>query len=808
MMVLAHTGGAAAASPTTDIVLYAAEAPVVQGNWVATASDGAAAGRAMASADLGWSSTNTPLASPSNYFELTFEAPAGTGYRVWLRMRAAQDSKWNDSVWVQFSDAILPTGEALHRIGTPAGLMVNLEACAGCGTSAWGWQNSAYWLTQTTEVQFAAAGTQTMRVQTREDGVAIDQIVLSPVSYRSTAPGPLTGDTTILPAQPPLGDDVVLYASDALIVHGHWSEAASSGAAGGRSMTSADLGWSTLNAPLVAPANYFELTFDAPAGKTFRIWLRLRAAANSKWNDAVWVQFSDATLPAGAAIYRIGTTSALMVNLERCSGCGTSGWGWQNTAYWLTQPTEIRFATSGRHTMRVQTREDGVEVDQIVLSAAAYRSTPPGPLVDDATILPATQRPGQAKSPSESPPSTTPYLGTPFVLPGTVDAADFDDGGQEVAYRDSTPGNAGNSYRQSDVDIQPASVGGYNIGWTEAGEWLKYSVDVAAAADYIVQVRVAATSARTIEVGVGGVSATASVPNTGNWQAWTTVAVPMTLAAGPQTMTIGFPSGGVNLRSITVASAPSPPPASGTPTGGRVRVMTWNIQQGHTRAGVYDPVAQATFIASQNPDVVLLQEINTSMENQPARYKALLEQLTGQSWFVQWAPIMDSRPTEGNVVMTRLPVTSSASHQMHATDDWTTMYANRSVAEATVLVGGVPVHMFSTHLDYYNTTHRTAQLLDMMAWAETFGPRRIVGGDFNSWWGEYWIVTMMADYYDTWQDVMKTNQKGYTVNDAVRFDYLFRAKDGSGQVWPTAVQVPPTTLSDHYPVVADYGVTP
>jgi endonuclease/exonuclease/phosphatase family metal-dependent hydrolase len=311
-------------------------------------------------------------------------------------------------------------------------------------------------------------------------------------------------------------------------------------------------------------------------------------------------------------------------------------------------------------------------------------------------------------------------------------------------------------------------------------------------------------------VAVGGTSITASVPNTGQWQAWTTVAVPLTLDVGGQVMKIGFPIGGVNLRSITVVAAPPPisTPPVGTPAGGTVRVMTWNIHQGHTKAGVYDPVAQATFIASQHPDVVLLQEINTSRENQPARYRALLEQLTGQSWFVQWAPIMDSRPTEGNVVLTRLPVASSASHQMHATSDWTAMYSNRSVAQATVLVGGVPVHMFSTHLDYYNTSHRTAQLLDLMAWAEPFGARRIVGGDFNSWWGEFWIQTMMTTHSDTWQDVMNTNQNGYTVNNAVRFDYLFRAKLGAGNVVPLTVTVPGSTLSDHNAVVADYVVRP
>ena len=43
-----------------------------------------------------------------------------------------------------------------------------------------------------------SAGHQTM-VQTREDGVSIDQIVLSSKKYATTRPGPAKNDTTSLP---------------------------------------------------------------------------------------------------------------------------------------------------------------------------------------------------------------------------------------------------------------------------------------------------------------------------------------------------------------------------------------------------------------------------------------------------------------------------------------------------------------------------------------------------------------------------------------------------------------------------------
>jgi hypothetical protein len=76
------------------------------------------------------------------------------------------------------------------------------------------------------------------------------------------------------------------------------------------------------------------------------------------------------------------------VNLEPCNSCGVSAWGWQHGAYWLTQATTISFATAGAHTLRVQVREDGAQIDQIVLSPAQYLTTAPGPVKNDATIVP------------------------------------------------------------------------------------------------------------------------------------------------------------------------------------------------------------------------------------------------------------------------------------------------------------------------------------------------------------------------------------------------------------------------------------
>jgi len=100
------------------------------------------------------------------------------------------------------------------------------------------------------------------------------------------------------------------------------------------------------------------------------------------------VQFSNSVDAAGAPKYRIGTTSGQDVNLEDCSGCGVSGWGWQDNGWGVNvMGPAIYFDRSGPATIRVQVKEDGFSIDQIVLSAGKYLSTAPGSLKNDTTIL-------------------------------------------------------------------------------------------------------------------------------------------------------------------------------------------------------------------------------------------------------------------------------------------------------------------------------------------------------------------------------------------------------------------------------------
>jgi endonuclease/exonuclease/phosphatase family metal-dependent hydrolase len=488
-----------------------------------------------------------------------------------------------------------------------------------------------------------------------------------------------------------------------------------------------------------------------------------------------------------------------------------------------------------------------------------------------------------------------------------IQAANFDNGGEGVAYHDTGTGNAGGAYRQTGVDLAASSEGGYTIGWISPGEWVNYAVNVSASGAYTAQIRVAAPSAGgTLHIGFNASSGSwtqASVPATGGWQTWTTVNVPLTLTAGTQTMTLTFDTGGYNVSYVQMVSGgggtpppsgsapaepnspnvppgtagvtvtpnlswksagatsydvylgtanppalaisnisnywwaptpalaagtnykwqviaknasgstpgpiwtfttaggvttpppPPPPPPSGT---GRLRVMTWNIHGGFDASNSYVLAQQVSFMAAQNVDVIVLQEVQTWDENQPTRIPALIQQVSGQTWYSVWVPgtgCLTSAGCAGDLMLSRLPIAASS----------TSFTGLSGMGRVLVNVGGIPVNIVDIHLEYYDTNLRTTELLGMMTWARSFGGPRLVGGDFNSWWGEYWIGQMKTEYSDTWLDVTGNQDGGYTTGN-VRFDYWFRAFDNAGRLTPLTCSVPYTALSDHRPVVAEYAV--
>lgn len=146
-----------------------------------------------------------------------------------------------------------------------------------------------------------------------------------------------------------------------------------------------------------------------------------------------------------------------------------------------------------------------------------------------------------------------PWMGTRRPIPGTIQAEHFDTGGEGYGYHDASPANEGTQYRPNEaVDIETCSEGGYNVGWTAAGEWMAYSVEVDSSMYYDLEIRVAANTDGKLEFlfDRGALSSgILDIPATGGWQVWKTITKKsLWLEKGEQEMKVRIEVPGYNLN--------------------------------------------------------------------------------------------------------------------------------------------------------------------------------------------------------------------------------------------------------------------
>jgi hypothetical protein len=142
-----------------------------------------------------------------------------------------------------------------------------------------------------------------------------------------------------------------------------------------------------------------------------------------------------------------------------------------------------------------------------------------------------------------------------------VQFADYDRGGEGLAYHDTDPGNDGHHYRMLDgVDVEDTkdASGNFNVGYSAASEWMKYTVDVKSAGEFAVIFRVASGlngGAFHLEDASGkDLTGPVYVTSTGGWQNFVDVKASVTLPAGKQVLKMVEDTGGYNLHWMAFAA--------------------------------------------------------------------------------------------------------------------------------------------------------------------------------------------------------------------------------------------------------------
>ncbi|MGO4290935.1 carbohydrate-binding protein [Chitinophaga sp. RAB17] len=152
-----------------------------------------------------------------------------------------------------------------------------------------------------------------------------------------------------------------------------------------------------------------------------------------------------------------------------------------------------------------------------------------------------------------------PYLGFPIEIPGIVNAADYDEGPKEVAFHYNN-GNGNHAYRPdapgtencSEGDNQVSPGGGYNIGWTSDGDWVRYTVNIKEAGKYKVELRIAGNGGGIIYLSIDGVTVSNEIPiqGTGGWQNWQGAFGTADLPQGKHLMKVVMKKANLNLHRV------------------------------------------------------------------------------------------------------------------------------------------------------------------------------------------------------------------------------------------------------------------
>ena len=146
-----------------------------------------------------------------------------------------------------------------------------------------------------------------------------------------------------------------------------------------------------------------------------------------------------------------------------------------------------------------------------------------------------------------------PFSGAPLAVPGTIEAEDYDVGGEGLTYHDVDDQNRGGAYRLGEgVDVSARSDGGFQLTDLRTGEWTEYTVAVAETGSYEVTAYVASPrGGGTLSITGQGVrfstsTVTIAVPATGSLETLVPVTATLRLAGREQALRLTVEAAGLS----------------------------------------------------------------------------------------------------------------------------------------------------------------------------------------------------------------------------------------------------------------------
>lgn len=240
-----------------------------------------------------------------------------------------------------------------------------------------------------------------------------------------------------------------------------------------------------------------------------------------------------------------------------------------------------------------------------------------------------------------------------------------------------------------------------------------------------------------------------------------------------------------------------------------IRTMTYNVHGCVGSDGKLDHARIAEVIASENPDVVALQELDVSRERSGRAHQARLiaEQLNMRYHF---HPAMRIKEEEqyGDALLARWPLALRKAAELPTVKE-RLAFEPRGALWASIEVDGVEIQVINTHLGLSNN-ERKAQIEALMGHEWVRHPQcastpHVLCGDFNALPGSKVHQRACRDMGDT-QHMLAGHRPKATFPSRwplIRLDYIFV----SSSLRCKGVRIVNSRLariaSDHLPLVAD-----
>lgn len=254
--------------------------------------------------------------------------------------------------------------------------------------------------------------------------------------------------------------------------------------------------------------------------------------------------------------------------------------------------------------------------------------------------------------------------------------------------------------------------------------------------------------------------------------------------------------------------------------GPTLEVATYNIHAGAGLDEVFDLDRTAAQIAELDADVVALQEVDVHWDAR-SQWRDLATELADKlGMAVFFGPIYSVDPPQsgdpqreyGNALLSKYPIESSENHEitrLSSQDPDPVPAPAPGFPEIVIRVHGVPVHVYSTHLDVSPEPDvRATQVHEMLAiMAKNAAHPQVLMGDFNTGPESNELSPLWRYMNDAWLDAGNDSDTGASYPaDAPnkRIDFI------ASSPWVKAEQtsVIASVASDHRPVVSQLKLLP